>query len=797
MASLRLARSIFCNLKFARLTCFAPVHGSSFHCDSSFQWDLSFPIFLAAMIFNQFNFSNRFHRRFSQSNYQPHRRACTTLLALSLLCTPATFIAQTANKSVGSNQNPPATPNAKSNSSAKSNSNAKPTPPPSTAPARRTVLQQAAPAKTFNFSDYGASVAPDARLILVMAALDAAGFNPTPEDAAPPEFRAQTRAAYANLDENLKRRLTTFRDSYVKRNGLELKNGKYDSNLLARQAAPFVSLALTLGNAPNFVAPSRTDDLPSEVLEVLDFAALVQEFYARSGIAANLPALLKTAQAEADAMRPAAATTIYNSVAYLRTQPETTFAERVVTTAAAASSSSTKKPKDKNARSAYTVREGNRRFVLMPDSLGVPGTINFRIIGDDYFVALAPGASPASSEVRRAYLQFVVEPLVRRFNTQVAARRADIKILLDTARANLSNPSSPNLNSVSNSTASSAKTSAIASSVAAAVAAAGGSSSGGGGDANISASDILISNAEVFPAVTRSLVAAADARIEELTRRAKLMQDNDRRLAASPSPAERTAIARENQTAQQAIADRTMLSLSEAYERGAILAFYFAEGLRGIEDSGFDLSSLLPDLISSFNTQRELTRFAEAKASAARALEARRNEAAENAARRGAAASNNITEDLSPTDLRNQQLAQKLKQVQQLLSANNYTQAESQLLALRSEYQADARILFALGQTASAAASDATDESVRDERLKRALANYRLSIDAVRASGDTDSATNRALMSRAYVLIARIYEFQENKAEAESAYDAAIKIGDVAGGSYREASAGKAKLATP
>ncbi|MCP9492915.1 MAG: hypothetical protein MSG64_00515 [Pyrinomonadaceae bacterium MAG19_C2-C3] len=593
-----------------------------------------------------------------------------------------------------------------------------------------------------SFDDYGVELKPDARLIVVMAALDAAGFNPTP-NTTPSLFRQEVRAATANLDDALRRRLADFFRLQQRSSGLPALTTNRE-NLYARQAAPYVSLAFALGDAPGFEAPARTDDLPAEVLDVLDFAPLVQEFYNRSGIAARLPDLMRAAQTQADAMRPAMANTILTGVGYLKTRPQTTFDERITVTAPRAAQN---KKSDKNQKQAFTVRERERRFRVVPDPLGVPNTINFRIIGDDYFVALAPGASPASPEVRRAYLQYIIDPLVLRFNRQIALRRLDIKTLLDA----LLPAGTPTAATVTTTTATTptATTSGATSATA------------------------------LFPAVTRSLIAAADARIEENLRFNALRQETDVRLKQVTTDAGRATITQENNEARLAIADRTALALSEAYERGAVLSFYFAEQLRGIEESGFDVANFLPDMLASFTVPRELSRLAEAKPArerAAVALAVRRQPTA-----------NIIEATPSAASLRNEQLAASLKQIQNLLQLNNYTQAERELLTLRDEYQGDPRILFALGQAASASARDATDERIRDERLNRALAHYRFSIESVRTASDPESGTNRALLSRAFVSIARILEFQDKPTEARRAFDEAIKIGEVEGGAYREA----------
>jgi len=125
------------------------------------------------------------------------------------------------------------------------------------------------------------------------------------------------------------------------------------------------------------------------------------------------------------------------------------------------------------------------------------------------------------------------------------------------------------------------------------------------------------------------------------------------------------------------------------------------------------------------------------------------------------------------------------------LRLRDYENAEARLRDLLKEYPREPRIFFALAQTASLAAADATDENVQAERLNRALANYRLAIEA--AAGETD----RALLSRAYEAMGRIHAFLDKSAEAANDFNEAIKIGEVRGGAYREAIEGKKKLSSP
>src|SRR6185503_6061035 len=61
----------------------------------------------------------------------------------------------------------------------------------------------------FELSEYGVDLQADQRLIVVMAALDAAGFDPLPAGREVTGFRAKVRKDLAGLDPDLQARLKT------------------------------------------------------------------------------------------------------------------------------------------------------------------------------------------------------------------------------------------------------------------------------------------------------------------------------------------------------------------------------------------------------------------------------------------------------------------------------------------------------------------------------------------------------------------------------------------------------------
>src|SRR4030095_11890118 len=93
----------------------------------------------------------------------------------------------------------------------------------------------------FELSEYGVEFQADPRLIVVMAALEAAGFDAIPAGRQPSAFRNMLRKDLAGLDPQLRERLRTF----------------YERNLLkapatpADQASRYVSLALALTPVPS------------------------------------------------------------------------------------------------------------------------------------------------------------------------------------------------------------------------------------------------------------------------------------------------------------------------------------------------------------------------------------------------------------------------------------------------------------------------------------------------------------------------------------------------------------------
>ena len=595
------------------------------------------------------------------------------------------------------------------------------------APARQQPPPQrpAPPPSTLGLVDLGVEIAPDARLVVVMAALDAAGWDPTPAGARPSVFRELVRREQAGLDPALRRRMQDF----YERNRLKdvADNPATPENeavryTTAEQAARYVSLAYTLGQPPAFDAPARSEDLPGGVLEVLDFVPLLREFYRQSGMDARLPNYLVMYRAAGDKLRAPTIDMARGVLAYLNTRPETSVTERVTATDPTAEAR-----KKKQERRVTVLRERERRFRVVPDLLAAPGAINFRAVGDDYFVILPAETDPRLGEARRAYVQFIVDPLVARFSREVAARRPEIKQLLDAEQARRGRSFGP----------------------------------------------------DVFLVVARSLVAAADARMDEVLRLRALQLETSRRLQAAADQAAKDAALKESREQQAAVQDATTAELAEAYERGAVLSFHFAEQLRGVEGAGFDVSNFIPDMVAAFTVERELRRPAEYAAVVARVRESRLRASEARAAAPG---------EPAPADARRAALLKSLTDVNELLRMRNFDEAGSRLAALKGEYRDEPLVYFTMGQAASLSAQEALDEAVQAERLNAALGHFRQVV--LFATAETDPT----VVLRSRLSSGRILAHLERRDEALREFDAVISASRPTDRLHQEAQAEKKKL---
>ena len=248
-------------------------------------------------------------------------------------------------------------------------------------------------------------------------------------------------------------------------------------------------------------------------------------------------------------------------------------------------------------------------------------------------------------------------------------------------------------------------------------------------------------------------------------RSAKAYRAQDRRS--------KNAVTAELEKFKDAQADETALRLSDDYEKGAVLDFYFAKQLRGMEASGFDIAASMRDMLLSLDAAKEanrLTEFADARKRGQAAREARKT----NSATEIAAVENPVTT--------------RLLDIQKTIEAKNYQKAAADLDQLRKDSPSDPRVYYTIGRVATLQLDGITDGDEQAKKLIEAKDAY------VKVLDTATPTTDRALLSLTYVALARIYEFYNQKEMSLKLYDQAIAIADVPGGAYAQAIAGKERL---
>jgi len=568
----------------------------------------------------------------------------------------------------------------------------------------------------FDLSNYGVRVEPDKRVMAVLAALEMArSLDPkdngaklinTPLSDRGAAFRERLAADNSALPEDLRTTISLFFTAFKK---------KHPKTADADLITPFVSMAFTLQPAPDLSDPAVTSDLPGELLDVLDFSPLVREFYRRS-LSQHLDEYVKQYRADADAtLRPSAREMVSELLGYLHTRPRLEFIEKIKTTV--------KKPGSKQTVEAVTPRVHDRQFTIVPELLAPKGNVDFLNIRDDYFVVVPPDTDLTVSEARRAFLRFVIDPLVLEHSKQADPLRDWGKQAI----------------------------------------------------VELQKTDPSVSP-DVFLAISRSLVAAVDVRERQFLAERNATEQARQRIGGVKTDDEKRAISAELEHYKQTLADQAALDLYDDYQRGAVFAFYFADELKGVEESGFDIAGSMQEMFAGFDGVKAADRVASTGEARKRALALRQERKKESQATPNLA-SNPVTT--------------RLLEIQKTIDAKNFTKAGAELKALLEQYPGEPRIYYTMGRVAGLSATDMTDPDLQRARLLEAKTAYTNVINTATASTDV------ALLSLTYLALGRIYEFADETDMAVKLYDKVLSFGDVRGGGYKEAKGAKERMLKP
>jgi len=205
-------------------------------------------------------------------------------------------------------------------------------------------------------------------LFTVLAALNAAGYDADLQSTNNSPVRLAVRKALAEKSIPVLAEIRRF-----------IRDHRQDGDTALLSL--YISYGLCLDTPPSFKFRLRTNDLPPEVAALADFNALLARFYQEAGI----EALWKQAQPEFDRVietyHAPVSQAILEANGYMRNPTSGSL---------------------------------GRRFQIFIDLLGAPNQVHTRSYGDEFFVVVTPSLEPMVDDIRHAYLQYALAPLILR-----------------------------------------------------------------------------------------------------------------------------------------------------------------------------------------------------------------------------------------------------------------------------------------------------------------------------------------------------------------------------------------------
>src|SRR5262245_43198420 len=274
-----------------------------------------------------------------------------------------------------------------------------------------------------SIADVNTDIGVDKRVILMMAALNVAGYDYESGGRQLSALRRQIREDLKDVDPGLVQRLRSYFQ----------KHRKGENDVTA--VAPYLSLALSMAEPPAFTIDAPAERLPEEVRQIADFALLLEEFYRSAGFAKLMPKYITAYVNVAQNYGAPVGLALGTALSYLHTEP---VLELPPLYTPRQSSGTPTKAGDKKGADKKTVQEAAiappnrvRLFIIIPDLLNATGAANLRVVNDVYFLLLGPTTGPNVEAMRRAFLTFVIDPLTERQIKEVASIRAPLKKLME------------------------------------------------------------------------------------------------------------------------------------------------------------------------------------------------------------------------------------------------------------------------------------------------------------------------------------------------------------------------------
>src|ERR1700756_1654979 len=155
----------------------------------------------------------------------------------------------------------------------------------------------------------------------------------------------------------------------------------------SKDLSQYVSLALYLGDPPNFVPKVKEGDLPPDALNVVAFAKLAANFWEKAGLHSvwqkHRDAYARLTEQYHEPLQKM----LFDTEIYLKLPS-----------------------------SGYL----GRGFAVYLDPMGAPGIVSARNYGSEYYVVISPGGSGLKmDQIRHTYLHYLLDPLSLKYPSSV------------------------------------------------------------------------------------------------------------------------------------------------------------------------------------------------------------------------------------------------------------------------------------------------------------------------------------------------------------------------------------------